>query len=83
MKKTKDFGKYADIGIRQMYMKGGPFMDIAAISANLGKMKSAQAVSLRVAKISMDAVKQQSADMAKMLQNSVQPHLGGKIDMKL
>ena len=57
-------------------------MDIAAISAGLGQMKNAQAVNLRVAKISMDAVKQQSVDMTKMLQ-SVQPHLGGKIDIRL
>lgn len=57
-------------------------MDIAAISAGLGQMKNAQAVNLRVAKISMDTVKQQSNDMAKMLQ-SVQPHLGGKIDIRL
>jgi len=58
-------------------------MDVAALSTGISQMKLAQAVSVKVAKMSMDNMKQQSTDMAKMLEQSVQPHLGGSIDLRL
>lgn len=58
-------------------------MDVAAISTQLSQMKLASAVSVGVAKISMDAAKVQANEMVKTLEQSVQPHLGGNIDLRL
>lgn len=58
-------------------------MDIAALSSGLSQMKLAQAVSVSVAKISMDTVETQANEMVKMLEQSVQPHLGGNLDIRL
>jgi len=58
-------------------------MDIAALSAGMSQMKLAQAVSLSVAKMSMDTAKTQATEMVKTLEQSVQPHLGGNIDLRL
>ncbi len=58
-------------------------MDVAALSAGMSQMKLAQEVSIRVAKLTMDAAKVQSNEMVKALEQSVQPHLGGNIDLKL
>jgi len=58
-------------------------MDIAALSTGMSQMKLAQAVSLSVAKLSMDTAKVQSDEMVKALEQSVQPHLGGSIDLRL
>ena len=58
-------------------------MDIAALSTGISQMQLAQAVSLRVAKLSMDTAKVQSDEMVKALEQSVQPHLGGSIDLRL
>lgn len=59
-------------------------MDIAALSAGMSQMKLAQAVSVSVAKkMSMDTAKTQATEMVKALEQSVQPHLGGNIDLRL
>lgn len=58
-------------------------MDISAMSTGLSQMKLAQAVSVRVAKLAMDSAETQATEMTKMMQQSVQPHKGGNIDLKL
>lgn len=65
-------------------------MDIAALSMGLSQMKVAQQASISVMKLAMDSAKGQAVDMAKMLEintkmmeQSVNPHLGNKIDISL
>ncbi len=65
-------------------------MDIAAMSMELSQMKVAQQASISVMKIAMDAGKTQMNDMMKMMQvntkimeQSVNSHLGGNIDIRL
>ncbi len=58
-------------------------MDVAGLSRGLSQMKLAQAVSLSVAKMSMDSAKNVATDMVKMMESSVQPHLGGNLDIRL
>jgi len=58
-------------------------MDIAGISMALSQMKIGQQVSISVAKLAMDSSKQSMEDLSKTMQQSVQPHLGKSIDIKL
>ena len=65
-------------------------MDIAALSMGLSQMKVAQQASLSVMKMAMDTAKTQATDLTQMLQvntkimeQSVAPHIGGNIDIKL
>jgi hypothetical protein len=58
-------------------------MDIAALSAGISQMKMAQAVSIKVAKLSMDSAETMATEMVKALEQSVQPHKGGNIDLRL
>lgn len=65
-------------------------MDMAALSIVLNQMKIAQEASISVMKMAMDSTKVQVVDMAKMLQantkimeRSINPHIGGSIDICL
>jgi hypothetical protein len=65
-------------------------MDIADLSMGLSQMKVAQEASVSVSKIAMDSMKGQSIDLAKMLEvntkimeQSVNPHVGGNIDISI
>ncbi len=58
-------------------------MDIAALSTGISQMKMAQAVSIKVAKLSMDTAETMATEMVKTLEQSVQPHKGGNIDLRL
>lgn len=65
-------------------------MDIAAMSTILSQSRIQQQASLSVLKLSMDSVKVQAQNMAEMLKQStkamelsVNPYLGGNIDIKL
>ncbi|WP_132995187.1 YjfB family protein [Sporanaerobacter acetigenes] len=58
-------------------------MDIAALSMGLSQMKVAQEASVSVLKMAMDTAKGQSLDLAKMLEQSVNPHVGGNIDISI
>jgi hypothetical protein len=65
-------------------------MDIAALSMGLSQIKVAQEASISVMKMAMDSTKVQVVDMAKMLQantkvmeRSINPHIGGSIDICL
>jgi len=58
-------------------------MDIANVSRVYSQANVAQQASLSVAKMAMDTSTQDMDNLGKMLQQSVQPHLGGSIDLKL
>ena len=65
-------------------------MDIAGLSMSLSQMKAAQQVSVSVMKLSMDTAKDHGSEMVQMIQantrmleQSVTPHLGACIDIKL
>ncbi|WP_110942986.1 YjfB family protein [Inediibacterium massiliense] len=58
-------------------------MDIAALSMGLSQMKVAQQSSVSVMKMAMDTSKEQMSDLTKMMEQSVNPHIGGSIDLKL
>lgn len=65
-------------------------MDIAALSMGLSQMKVAREASVSVLKMAMDNMKGQGVDLTrmlevntKMMEQSVNPHVGGNIDIKL
>lgn len=65
-------------------------MDIAALSIGLSQMKVAQQASISVMKLAVDSAKGQAVDMARMLEvntrimeQSINPHIGGSIDISL
>ena len=65
-------------------------MDIAGLSMSLSQMKAAQQVSISIMKLSMDTAKNHGSEMVQMIQSntrmleqSVTPHLGASIDIRL
>jgi Putative motility protein len=58
-------------------------MDIAALSIAMNQSQLQEQASLSVMKIAINTAEQNSANFSKILEQSVQPHLGGKIDLKL
>ncbi len=58
-------------------------MDVAALSTGINQMKLGSQVGVKVAKLAMDSVQVQSDNMLKIMQQSVTPHIGGNIDMKV
>lgn len=58
-------------------------MDIAALSMGLSQMQIAQEVGVSVMKMAMETSEVQVADLTKMMEQSVNPHVGGKIDISL
>ena len=65
-------------------------MDIAALSMSLSQMKVSQEASISVMKMAMDAGQSQMNDMmklvqenTKMMEQSVNSHLGSNLDIKL
>lgn len=65
-------------------------MDIAGLSMGLSQMKVAQEASVSVMKMAMNTAKGQNMDLTKMLEvntkimeQSVNPHIGGNIDISL
>lgn len=57
-------------------------MDIAALSMSLSQMNVRQEASVLVTKKAMDQAEMNSASVVKMLEQSVQPHIGGSVDFK-
>ncbi|SDJ91385.1 YjfB family protein [Natronincola ferrireducens] len=64
-------------------------MDIAALSMSLSQMKVAQQASISVMKMAMDTAKGQTIDLTqmleantKMMEQSVNPHVGTNLDIK-
>ena len=65
-------------------------MDIAALSMGINQMKVTQQSSISVMKMAMDTAKGQTLDLVQMLEantkimeQSVNPYLGGNIDISL
>jgi Putative motility protein len=58
-------------------------MGIAALSVMMNQSQIQQQASISVMKIAMNTAEQNSVDLTKMLEQSVQPHLGSSIDLKL
>lgn len=65
-------------------------MDIAALSMGLSQMKIAQQASISVMKMAMETAEMQTVNLIKlletnqkMMEQSVQPHLGANLDIKL
>ena len=58
-------------------------MDIAALSMGLSQMQIAQEIGVSVMKMAMDTSEVQVADLTKMMEQSVNPHVGGTIDISL
>lgn len=57
-------------------------MDIAGLSMNLSQANLTQAVGIRVLKLAQTNAVQQSQDFVKMMEQSVLPHLGQRVDIK-
>ena len=65
-------------------------MDIPALSISLNQMKVQLQASTSIMKMAMTTAKDQSRDLLKMLETntklmeqSVNPHIGGNVDIKL
>lgn len=65
-------------------------MDIAALSTVSSQMKVAQGAGMSVMKMAMDSIEVQAVDLtqileasAKMMEQSIVPHIGGSIDISL
>lgn len=58
-------------------------MDIAALSVMMNQSQLQQQASISVMKMAMNKAQQNGAELTKMLEQSVQPHLGSSIDLKL
>ncbi|AQT85452.1 hypothetical protein ERICIV_00585 [Paenibacillus larvae subsp. larvae] len=57
-------------------------MDIAALSMVMSQAKLSQQVGVSILNIAKTQSEQQGQDLVKMLQ-SVQPHLGGNLDIRI
>lgn len=58
-------------------------MDITALSTGLSQANLMTQVSASVLKLSMDTVEQSMDNMIKMMETSVNPNLGGTIDISI
>lgn len=58
-------------------------MDITALSSGLSQVNLMSQVSTSVLKLSMDTVEQSMDNMIKMMETSVNPNLGGTIDISI
>lgn len=57
-------------------------MDIGALSMALSQMNVRQEANVSLMKKTLDQAETNSAQVVKMLEQSVQPHLGGSVDLK-
>ncbi|MCS7461553.1 YjfB family protein [Paenibacillus doosanensis] len=58
-------------------------MDIAMLSMNMSQAKLAQSVGISVLKIAQEGAVQQSEGLIQAMQQSAQPHLGQRLDIKI
>lgn len=58
-------------------------MDVAALSMGISNMKLANEVGTAVLKNAMDTAETQADGITKMMEQSVNPHIGQSIDIKL
>ncbi|TYP69356.1 YjfB family protein [Paenibacillus methanolicus] len=57
-------------------------MDIAMLSMSLSQMKLGQAVGISVLKMAKETAVSQNEGLLQAMQQSVQPHLGQRIDLR-
>ncbi len=57
-------------------------MDIGVLSMALSQMNVRQEANVSLMKKTLDQSETNSAQVVKMLEQSVQPHLGGSVDLK-
>lgn len=57
-------------------------MDIAALSMVLSQASVRQEATMSVMKKTMDLAESNGQNVVKMLEQSVQPHIGGTVDLK-
>ncbi|RLQ91018.1 YjfB family protein [Planomicrobium sp. Y74] len=57
-------------------------MDIAALSMVLSQANIRQEATMSVMKKTMDQAESSGQDVVKMLEQSVQPYIGGTVDLK-
>ncbi|MGG1617233.1 YjfB family protein [Paenibacillus sp. NRS-1782] len=57
-------------------------MDIAALSTGMSQASLAQAVSVKVLSMAKDQAGEQGQALIQMMEKSVQPHLGGQLDLR-
>ncbi|SFE51353.1 Putative motility protein [Paenibacillus catalpae] len=57
-------------------------MDIPALSVSMSHSKLMNDVGISVLKMAKDHTTQQSQQLVQMMMQSVQPHLGGHIDLR-
>lgn len=57
-------------------------MDIAALSMVLSQANVRQEATMSVMKKTMDQAESNGQSLVKMLEQSVQPHIGGSVDIK-
>lgn len=57
-------------------------MDIAALSTALSQMKLANEVGASVMKMAMNTSEVQAEGLTRIMEQSVNPHIGGSIDIK-
>ncbi|PAB58527.1 YjfB family protein [Anaeromicrobium sediminis] len=58
-------------------------MDVGSLSMAMSQASLSQQVSLSVAKMTMDTAEVSSANMVKMMEQSVNPSVGSNLDIKL
>ncbi|OPA78510.1 putative motility protein [Paenibacillus selenitireducens] len=58
-------------------------MNISTLSTVMKQNSLSQAVGIQLLKMSNDQATQQGQDLAKMMAQSVQPHVGGNLDIKI
>lgn len=58
-------------------------MDIAKVASTFKEGSLMQAVGLKMLNKSLDVQSSKGSNMTKMIEQSVQPHIGSKFDMKL
>ena len=57
-------------------------MDIAALSMALSQMNVRTEANVSIMKKTIDQAETNGQDVVKMLEQSVQPHIGGSVDLK-
>ncbi len=57
-------------------------MDVAAMSVIMTQAQVKQQASVSLMDKALDQAETQSSDMIKMMETSMQPHLGGNVDVK-
>lgn len=57
-------------------------MDIAALSIAMSQKKVRQEVNISILKKSLNQAESDGNSLVKMLEQTIQPHIGGNIDLK-